>query len=209
MRWIGLKKYLLISNMSEKWTKPGPISFEVSTCSETAFQRAIFRCKENYFEDFGHVKWLDMELPVDGQRRGRGHCVDLIGRLDDMTMILCELKFGKPGNGCPQEAKEQIEEYYASIKENIIRLEEGDPHHTNANGEFKWRELTSKDTIRIIAANSDYWAYWRKKGKPIPKDTRCYSLEVATDYFIRQKAKAATEKYTPEINHANWKIVSV
>ena len=158
----------------------------------------------------GFVRWLDLELPVDRERKGRGHCIDLIGRASDNSMVICELKFGKPGNGKPSEAQEQLEEYYHAVKENYDRLDEGNSlHHKNTlnAGSFYWEEIASDSTIRIIAANDDYWNYWRKKDVLPAAGSKCYTVPVPTTLFKMQKEQCAKDRYTPSVSNLEWRFV--
>lgn len=197
--------------MKKNWTNPGNVSLNnVSTTSETAFQRAIFILNNSYLEGVGDVQWLDLELPVDKKRKGRGHCIDLIGRAEDRSMIICELKFGKPGNGDPNKAKKQLLEYYEAVKANFEKLDEGNSlHHPNAlkNGHFYWEEIASDSTKLIIAANDDYWAYWHNKGILPPAGIDCYKLNVPTNYFKKLKAQSNEQEYRPLISVHDWYLV--
>ncbi len=192
-------------------TNPGNVSLDnVSTASETAFQRAIFILSSSYLEGIGYVQWLDLELPVDICRKGRGHCIDLIGRAKDRSMVICELKFGKPGNGDPNKAREQLLNYLLSVKTNYQVLDDGDSlHHPNAlkNGHFYWEEISHESTKLVIAANNDYWAYWRKKGVKPPKDCYCYGINVSSDHFKKQKEQSEQDKYCPRISVSEWSLV--
>jgi len=189
----------------KKWTEPGLISREVNTCSETAFQRAIFFKRKVHIKGLCDVTWLDMELPVDAERKsGRGHCPDLIGRSDNNDMVLCELKFGKPGNGDPNEAKKQLDDYYESIIKNYRSLDFNNClHHSNSNGVFLWEDFTKGYPIKIIAANDDYWESWAnpRKKQPIlpPKDRGliCCSVRISSNIFRDQKG--LKDKYEPKI----------
>lgn len=199
-----------MAKLTKKWTNPKDVSFEVSTTAETAFQRALFLSGGSEIEGIGFVRWLDLELPVDRERKGRGHCIDLIGRASDNSMVICELKFGKPGNGKPSEAQEQLEEYYHAVKENYDRLDEGNSlHHKNAlnAGSFYWEEIASDSTIRIIAANDDYWNYWRKKDVLPAAGSKCYTVPVPTTLFKMQKEQCAKDRYTPSVSNLVWRFV--
>ena len=197
--------------MKKHWTNPGNVSLgNVSTTSETAFQRAIYFLLSSHLEGVGDVQWLDLELPVDKERKGRGHCIDLIGRAEDKSMVICELKFGMPGNGDPNEAKKQLLEYYEAVKANYEKLDEGDSlHHLNAlkNGHFYWEEIASASTRLVIAANDDYWAYWRRRGILPPDGVDCYKLNVPTKFFKELKAESKEQKYRPVISVRDWFLV--
>lgn len=194
----------------KKWTQPQPLPEFVDTCSETAFQRAIFW--SDHCEIGGiKVQWLDIELPVDLVRKGRGHCVDLIGRADDNRMVLCELKFGKPGNGCPIKGREQLLDYYYQIKKNCIGLDKDDClHHPNAleKGTFQWKELASDDTLLVLAANDDYWNYWKRKNLTPPHDIMCCTIDVDSNCFKKQKEANNNNRYKPYLSQNKWSIIS-
>ena len=195
---------------TKSWTNPKDVSFEVSTTAETAFQRALFLQENCIIEGIGLVKWLDLELPVDRERKARGHCIDLIGRSEDMSMVICELKFGKPGNGEPDKAKNQIENYFEAVKVNYDKLDEGNAlHHKNVlnAGHFKWEEIASDSTKLIIAANDDYWDYWRQRREIPPLGIRCYRISVPTNCFKLQKELSGKERYTPTVQPSKWRLV--
>ncbi len=197
--------------MGKNWTNPGNVSFEVSTTGETAFQRAIYLLGSSNIEGLGNVRWLDLELPVDEKRRGRGHCIDLIGRSDDMTMVICELKFGKPGNGDPEKAQQQLQNYFNAVKKNYEKLDLNDgEHHRNAlkAGYFLWKEIASDTTKLVVAANRDYWEYWHKRGCVFPDSVLCYSIDVPTKVFKNQKEAIKGEKYLPKVEVGNWNLIN-
>ena len=196
--------------MSKKWTNPGDVSFIISSTAETAFQRAIYLLGGCEIEGLGHVQWLDLELPVDSHRKGRGHCLDLVGRLDDMSMVICELKFGKPGNGNPMKAEDQILYYYSEIQNNHQRLDEGELHHKNAlkAGYFEWNEVSKPSTKLIIAANADYWNYWDKRGVFTSNKVICSKIDVQTNCFKKQKELLGTKRYKPIISTQSWSIIN-
>lgn len=199
-----------MTKKAKTWTNPKDVSFLVSTTAETAFQRALFLSEGNRIEGIGFVEWLDLELPVDRNRKGRGHCIDLIGRAENKSMVICELKFGKPGNGNPFDAQMQLEYYYSEVKENYDKLDEGNAlHHKNAlkQGEFKWEEIALPSTIRIIAANDDYWDYWRKKGSIPTSGSKCFTVPVSTSLFKMQKEQSGNDRYTPSVDDFEWRLV--
>ncbi len=201
---------IIMAKKTKSWTNPKDVSFNVSTTAETAFQRALFLSENSKIEGIGIVRWLDLELPVDRDRKARGHCIDLIGRAEDNSMVICELKFGKPGNGSPQKAKEQLENYYKAVISNYDKLDEGNTlHHKNtlSHGHFFWEEIASDSTKLIIAANDDYWIFWEKKGELLPFRTNCYKINIPTNYFKMLKEQSKMEKYCPKVPLLEWRLV--
>ena len=73
-------------------SNPRDYSTLIKSTTETAFQRAIILNKTSIIDN-EIVEWLDIELPIDKDRKNaRGHCVDLIGR-SAKGYVICELKF--------------------------------------------------------------------------------------------------------------------
>ena len=179
---------------------PGPYSTLIKATTETAFQRAII-LGETSIIDNEIVEWLDIELPVDKHRKARGHCVDLIGRSKN-SYIICELKFGKDSaTDYPSFAKEELERYRKDIEFNYEHLDNSNTHHKNGKP-FRWMDIAN-NTRYIIAANQEYWNYWREHRKEqLPEGIDCYSIDIDVSCFKRQKGNNVS--YTPTLPKCNW-----
>jgi len=175
---------------------PRDFSMKIKSTSETAFQRSIWGCKTS--EVGGTVvTWLDIELPVDRSGNPRGQCVDLIGRDDTGRFVLCELKFGDPGNGSPEEAAEQVRLYKDEVVKNANCL--GHHKKSEERGVLDWAMVATESTRLIVAANRSYWEYWRGRLHSIvPNGVECYELPIDSSCFKDQKP--ADSSYTPAIN---------
>ena len=177
-------------------SKPSDYQKEVNSTSETALQRAIFNNGKTTI-DLGEIEWLDLELPVDLERGGRGHCPDLLGKIGS-RMVICELKFNTHSNNMkPQDAEIEVQGYYKKIVENHVELDRfGNLHRANCKS-FNWSDFAKDDVIRIIAADQNYWDYWINHRKvSLPQNTPCYSIAVTPNYFKNQKHLSAG-KYVP------------
>ena len=182
-------------------SNPGDYSTLIKSTTETAFQRAIILNKTSIIDN-EIVEWLDIELPVDKDRKNaRGHCVDLIGR-SAMGYVICELKFGNDSNSdSPNDAAEEIARYLIEIKNNFVELDNSGIHHTNG-ATFLWKDI-AKNARFIIAANQDYWKYWLEHRKYIlPHNFDCYSIDVDVKCFKQQKQDK--ELYTPKLPECTW-----
>ena len=186
-----------MSTNENKPNKPRDFSMKIRSTTETAFQRSIWgRITSEVGETT--VTWIDIEIPVDCSGNPRGQCVDLIGKDNNGRLVLCELKFGDPGNGSPAEAAEQIRLYKDYAAKNASSL----GHHKKAEtrGTLDWSIVKSTSTRLVVAANSAYWEYWRQRGE-LEKSSlvgiECYKLPIDTDYFENKKPEGET--YTPEI----------
>ena len=174
----------------------GNYSKWIRSTTETAFQRAIILGGTSII-DGETVEWLDIELPVDENRKAaRGHCVDLIGKSKD-GYVICELKFGKnAATDSPEDASDQLKRYRDDIKNNSSELDEKKIYHKNGK-QFLWEEIAGNARY-IIAANEEYWSYWLTHRKvQLPNDFECYSLNVKNDCFKQQKAN--NTKYKPKL----------
>lgn len=184
-----------MSANENKPNKPRDFNMKIKSTTETAFQRSIWG---RMTSEVGGtiVTWIDLEIPVDKSGNPRGQCVDLIGKDNNGRLVLCELKFGNPGNGSPTEAVEQIRRYVNEAVNNSEHL----GHHKKAEtrGGLDWNQVKSSSPRLIVAANKDYWEHWFKEQKvSIPNDIECYKLPIDSNCFKNQKPQ--NESYTPEI----------
>ena len=179
---------------------PKEFSEQIKHTAECAFQRAIILGKQSKLNG-QTIKWLDIELPVDLSGHSRGRCIDLIGIDNEENYVLCELKFRKKSsdNGNPEEAANQLEEYYRLIKDNYRAYGES-YHHTNGLP-IDWKKVANGQIRLVIAANKRYWESWygpRRKGQTYDtKGLECYSVDIEEDTFTKQKPKDKT--YTPQM----------
>lgn len=190
-----------------------PVPHFITDTSEKALQRAILWKGNTILGSKTTIQWLDIELPVDDKRGGRGHCVDLIGKLGN-RYVLCELKFYKKGavSDSPEYAMNEIKYYHEAIKRNWKTLDTNDELHHAGQPMFKWKDLASDSTILMVAANSSYWAYWCgswsiKKSHPfdIPPKMMWCSIDVPCDLFNKQKGER--HSYEPSYEACNWNIL--
>ena len=131
-------------------SNPRDYSTLIKSTTETAFQRAIILNKTSIIDN-EIVEWLDIELPIDKDRKNaRGHCVDLIGR-SAKGYVICELKFGNDSNSdSPNDAAEEITRYSVEIKNNYAELDNCGIHHTNG-APFLWEDIAKNaiDSVTI------------------------------------------------------------
>ena len=186
--------------MSSMKSNPGNYSTLIKATTETAFQRAIILGKTSIIDN-EVVEWLDIELPVDKNRKARGHCVDLIGR-SPKGYVICELKFGNnSATDSPTYAAAELTRYLSDIKTNYAELDSCNIHHKNGIS-FLWEDI-AKNARFIIAANQDYWNYWLAHRKyEIPKNFDCYSIDVDIKCFKCQKQP--NDSYTPHLPECTW-----
>ena len=184
--------------MANKPNNPRDFNMDIKSTSETAFQRSIWGCKTS--EVGGTiVTWLDIEIPVDRSGNPRGQCVDLVGQDNYGRFILCELKFGDPGNGSPDEAAAQVRSYKSEVVKNADCL--GHHKKSEQRGVIDWRQVASETTRLIVAANKAYWDYWRERLEVVvPDGIECYELPIDSSCFKDQKPEKST--YTPKITDA-------
>lgn len=180
----------------------------ISATTETALQRAIFRNGKTILGLKTEIEWLDIELPVDSVRGGRGHCVDLIGKMEE-NYVICELKFGKwGGTDSPQYAADEVRRYYEAVKDNWRELDKDNSLHHKDGKPFKWEDLAKPSTELIVAANSSYWAYWYGHRKvedvKIQSNVICCSIDIPANYFEKQKGNK--DKYLPfiDVDDNHW-----
>ncbi len=186
--------------MSKLKSTPGNYSTLIKATTETAFQRAIILGKTSIIDN-EIVEWLDIELPVDKNRKARGHCVDLIGR-DANGYIICELKFGNnSATDSPNDAAAEIARYLDDIKTNYTELDNCNIHHKNGIP-FLWQDIACSARF-IIAANHDYWKYWLEHREyDIPQNFDCYSIDIDVKCFKQQKLQK--DSYTPQLPECSW-----
>lgn len=222
-RVIKFKNMLLdSSNYGDNHpTKPGPMSFEIRSTGETAYQRAILNSKETLLDfkkknGFETVHWMDGELPVVLNKNPRRHSIDLIGLLDGIPVI-CELKFAKTRNSdSPVYAALELLTYYCFIQFNADSLDKHNVYHRNLSP-FKWNVITNNGFPRlIVCANKSYWDAWFKKYDKIQLrdqisewgrllDTNINLFQTVDFDFKSQKS---TGKYTPAIAiNSIWEII--
>lgn len=178
---------------------PRDFSIKIQSTSETAFQRSIWMSHSSQLNNT-IVTWIDIELPVNVSGNPRGKCLDLIGIDNVGRYVLCELKFGSPGNGNPSKALKQIQEYADFITLNASILV---GHHKRSEDRWilNWKIASDADKRRlIIAGNDEYWNYWiSQRGFEIPKsdNVECYTLPIPSNHYICQKGNSS--RYTPTI----------
>ncbi len=187
---------------------PGNIRKPINSTDERAFQRAILQNGITQLGEKTEIEWLDIELPVDldYSRGGRGHCVDLIGKMGE-RYVICELKFGNDSKDSPKDAVEQVVGYYKEIQRNWENLDKQGLHHPDCKM-FKWEDLASEKTVLCVAANAAYWAYWfghRNVDLSDFKGVRFFSIDIPSDIFKKQKGDQVT--YTPVIETNKWSII--
>ena len=182
-----------------KTRKAGAYSTKIAHAAECAFQRAIIQGGTSTVKG-EKITWIDIELPVYGNK-SRGKCIDLIGKDSKGNYVLCELKFRKKSdNGGPNEATEQLKEYYSYIK-NAEDLKSRDLQHTNAKEKIDWERVAGENTRLFVVANEFYWNTWlkpsKKQEKPFDKDVEYYSVNIDRYVFEQQKVNSTT--YTPKM----------
>lgn len=195
--------------------KRSKVKKPIQSTSETALQRAILNRETCILDGIGVIKWLDIELPVNGGRTsGRGKCVDLIGKCE-YGHVLCELKFlsEKSKSDEPEYAFNELQGYCKMISENWQELESLNLHHPDCD-RFLWEQIASDINtgriVKIIAANTAYWHYWlhhrSKEILPIIKqDYTLCSINIEPDTFKKQKGNQS--EYTPFIDISSWEIL--
>lgn len=199
----------------EYHTRPGKASLgDIRSIGETAYQRAVFLSENTALTPLNEVvTWNDLELPIVFSKSSRRRCIDLIGRLQDKTPVLCELKYAsqKSNSNSPIYAVIELLIYYYLINDNCEELDNKKVFHTNSRGTFKWSDFNS-NSILIVGANKKYWDYWQKryekqKGeidlwlKDLPIKVRFFS----SDDFDFKKQKGNKEKYTPSVSeNTEW-----
>lgn len=196
----------------EYHTKPGKLSLKnIKSTSETAYQRAIFLSKETTLNTLGKVTWNDLELPVVFSNSPRRRCVDLIGKLNNKTPVLCELKFTSSNSyysnsPSPIYAVVELLIYYYLIKDNCEELDKKEVFHKDEKViSFKWSDFNS-NSIFIIVANEKYWDYWLKRYEKQKNEIRLWlkSLPLKVCFFSSadfnfKEQKGNQEKYSPSV----------
>ncbi len=188
--------------------KPERFSTTIKATTEVALERAMFNQYAYRGSESDKIEWLDMELPLDNNKKNR---LDLIGLLKNKKkFIICEVKYGDmfSSSNNPSEAADEVVRYFMNIMKNKAEFENN--HHTEANEDgicgkpFDWKLVNDHNTELIIVANAAYWAYWighRKMnvpeqgeymGKTFP--VKCYSVDIPKNYFERQKGDSAQFK---------------
>lgn len=185
-------------------TNPGNYSTIIKSTTETALQRAIIINGASII-DGETVEWLDIELPVDLTPKPRRQCLDLIG-LSDSGYVICELKFGdNSSTDKPEDAANEVLIYKKYIEDNYKELDlNNNVHHKNGEP-FLWSDVAHKSRC-IIAANEAYWDYWlNHRGLKLPKEIKCYSLDIDVNGFKSQKGGQTT--YEPALPDCNWTLI--
>ncbi|MFA7444618.1 MAG: hypothetical protein WCY89_01625 [Flavobacteriaceae bacterium] len=194
----------------EYHTKPSNLSLEnIKSTGETAYQRAIFLSEKTILEKLGEVVWNDLELPVIFSKSPRRRCVDLIGTLNNNTLVLCELKFTSSNSyysNSPIYAVVELLIYYYLIKDNKEELDNKKVFHIGERvTSFNWSDFNN-NSIFVVGANEKYWDYWLERYekqkneidlwlKSLPLKVRFFS----SDDFDFKKQKENKEEYTPSI----------
>lgn len=202
-----------------KQRKLSAVKHDIADVNEKALQRAILIQGISNLADFSEIKWLDIELPVNGNRTApRGECVDLIGKSEE-GYVLCELKFlkGTSKSNSPEYACDELQRYSKQISDNWEELESLNLHHSDCI-DFSWediaKDINSGKIVKIIAANKDYWQYWlfeRREGhcyditKAIKKGYVLCEIDVEQDAFVLKKGD--NKQYLPDIELGSWSIL--
>lgn len=202
-----------------KQRKLSAVKHDIKDVNEKALQRAILIQGFSDVIGLGQIQWLDIELPVNGNRTApRGECVDLIGKREG-GYILCELKFlkGNSKSNSPEYACNELQGYCEKISKNWEELDSLNLHHSDC-GTFSWKDIAgdinSGKIVKVIAGNKDYWHYWmyeRRTGQrsdisPITKDGYILcSIDVDQDTFARKKGDSS--EYLPDIELEPWSIL--
>jgi|GEM_PF-2604432 len=136
---------------------------------EDVFQRAIISSEKSTLTDVGVVTWLDIELPVVFGSSSSRSSLDILGRVDDGKIVLCELKYANPNatseSNRPVYALFELLIYYFHILRNADALESGKVRHKNRKGDWNWTQCKNPDEVVLaVAANQTYWSRWRAKG---------------------------------------------
>jgi len=171
----GKKQDALLHFLNEKGidyrTNPKEPNLKiVRSTGETAFQRKLF-LKSKVTLKFSSVapkivEWQDLELPVILSKAARRRCIDLIGKTGK-KLVICELKFKKNtdstyGSDRPRYAVLETLLYYYQILCNHVYLDKRNVHHKSVTSKFEWGSVLKSSPLLIMAANREYWEYWRK-----------------------------------------------
>jgi hypothetical protein len=202
-------------------TKPGPMSFEIRSTGETAFQRAILKSEKTLLDfkknnDFETVHWMDGELPIVLNKNPRRHSIDLIG-LSEGIPVICELKFAKTRNSdSPVYAALELLTYYCFIQFNADSLDKHNVYHRNLSP-FKWNVITNNGFPRLfVCANKSYWDAWFKKYEKTQLRDQIFEwgMHLNTNINLFQtedidfKLLKSIGKYTPAIPiNSIWEII--
>ena len=222
-RVIKYKNMLLDSSNygDNHHTKPGPMSFEIGSTGETAYQRAILNSKETLLDfkkknGFETIHWIDVELPIVLNKNSRRHSIDLIGSSEGIPVI-CELKFAKTRNSdSPVYAALELLTYYCFIQFNADSLDKHNVYHRNLSP-FKWNVINNNAFPRfIVCANKSYWDAWFEKYDKAQLRDQIFEWGMRLDTNINLfqtedidfKLQKSTEKYTPAIAvNSIWEII--
>ncbi len=218
-------------NGNKKSSPSYPNLYNVSSTSETAFQRAIYKSKYSILDFKDNragkkIKWLDLELPITLTEKSRRPCVDLIGKIKNIP-IICELKFYKKKSNSdkPLYALIEVLAYYYFILCNYDRLDKFNIHHKNTQS-FKWEDIVKPDIILLmIAANKSYWNYWLKvrrdsdKTKQLIKNILSSSKKLGIDIKLFSTPevdfdlqKGSSKYYAPKITPGkskSWSLIKL
>lgn len=176
---------------------------------EKAYQRAIFP-ERTQLGLLGEVTWNDLELPVVFNKKSRRTSVDLIGKSDTNVPVLCELKFATKTNysNTPLYAVIELLFYYYLIQANHKELNNKEVFHKNGN-RFDWSEF-NQNSILIVAANKEYWEYWKGDYEKQKIDIKSWinSLTLKIQLFSfdninfkeQKETKGVDEKYIPNVS---------
>lgn len=214
--------------MTSKVSNPGELDFNIRDTSEKALQRCLLLQTINGNSPrFGSsiINWIDLELPVILSNNGRRPSIDLVGRDENGTLVLCEVKFNNTIDS-PHDAECEILNYVAEILLHYKELDENEIHHSNMNHmEFRWEEIIEKKPRVMIIADRGYWQRWQRKinkaktakqkskralaGKMIVRDSsiECYSIDIEKDYFKKQfniKKEPKEARYKPDLDVYSW-----
>lgn len=219
--------------MTSKVSNPGELDFNIRDTSEKALQRSLLLQTINgNSPKYGSsiINWIDLELPVILSKNARRPSIDLVGRDENGSLVLCEVKFNNTIDS-PHDAECEILNYVAEILLHYKELDENEIHHSNMNHmKFKWEEIVDKKPRVMIIADRGYWEYWQRKikmaktatqksirssaGKMIVRDStiECYSIDIERDYFKKQfdiKKEAKDAHYKPFLNVTSWSKISI
>lgn len=173
-------------------------------CNERAFQRAIIAL-EYATLDNKKVSWIDIELPI---KEGKTKRFDLIGETPDGNYVLCELKFAKrkTKGDSPDKATRQVLQYKSTLIDYAVRLKASNKNfnlHTNATYKrIDINKLITKPIKIIIAANQQYWSYWRRSSHfTNHPDIEYWEINVDSEHFAKQSKEKSKlgSKYRPSM----------
>lgn len=219
-----IKKMSVVSERHP--SRPGEPNLDnIKSVSEVAFQRGIFnsvnsRLIKDVLNEDKIIDWIDMEIPVVLNKNRRRSCIDLMGSVGN-KLVLCELKFSKPGSkpsDSPMYAVFELLLYYYYVRCNFKELDElGVFHDLPSTKNFNWEKyLKNCVPLLLVTANSGYWEYWFKKKNykvellqeisVLEKELQIeiQLFQTVDEDFFEQKRKSVSETYSPKVASNIW-----